>query len=100
MLTSDAGYEGVANLTLQWLGMLGPIIRAEVGDTVKVVFRNMASHNHTMHPHGFRYAKSSEGLSDAMQMFDGNAVPPGGTWTYIWEAPGRAVSFALWCVLM
>ncbi|KAL6240243.1 hypothetical protein RBB50_012860 [Rhinocladiella similis] len=73
-----------------WLGMLGPIIRAEVGDTVKVVFRNMASHNHTMHPHGFRYAKSSEGLSDAMQMFDGNAVPPGGTWTYIWEAPERS----------
>ncbi|KAL2391844.1 Hephaestin-like protein [Exophiala dermatitidis] len=73
-----------------WLGMLGPIIRAEVGDTVKVVFRNMASHNHTMHPHGFRYAKSSEGLSSAMQMTDGNAVPPGQTWTYTWEAPERS----------
>ncbi|KIW52034.1 hypothetical protein PV05_07707 [Exophiala xenobiotica] len=74
----------------EWLGMLGPIIRAEVGDTVKVVFRNMASHNHTMHPHGFRYRKSDEGLSAAGQMFGGNAVPPGMTWTYTWEVPERS----------
>lgn len=80
--------------------MLGPIIRAEVGDAVKIVFRNMASHNHTMHPHGFRYAKNSEGLSDAMQRFDGNAVPPGGTWTYTWEAPGKAIVFHSWGGLM
>jgi hypothetical protein len=72
--------------------MLGSVIRAEVGDTVKLVFRNMASHNHTLHPHNFRYAKSSEGLSSAMQMIDGNAIPPSQTWTYTWEAPGKASS--------
>ena len=72
--------------------MLGPIIRAEVGDTVKVVFRNMASNNHTMHPHGFRYAKENEGLSGAGQNFGGNAVQPGSTWIYTWEVPGM-VSF-------
>lgn len=69
--------------------MLGPVIRAEVGDTVKVVFRNMASNNHTMHPHGFRYTPSNEGRSGPAQMSDGNAVLPGQTWTYTWEAPGR-----------
>ncbi|KAK7177826.1 hypothetical protein PSPO01_16124 [Paraphaeosphaeria sporulosa] len=60
------------------------------GDTVKVVFKNMASHNHTMHPHGFRYAKPSEGLAAAGQEFDGNSVAPGSTWTYTWEVPERA----------
>lgn len=73
--------------------MLGPIIRAEVGDAVKIVFRNMASHNHTMHPHGFRYAKNSEGLSDAMQRFDGNAVPPGGLGLIHGKPQVRRLSF-------
>ena len=75
--------------------MLGPIIRAEVGDTVKVVFKNMASHNHTMHPHGFRYAKPSEGLAGAGQGSGGNSVAPGSTWTYTWEVPGE--SHLLYC---
>ncbi|KAG9512020.1 hypothetical protein KCU85_g9989, partial [Aureobasidium melanogenum] len=74
----------------EWLGILGPVIRAEIGDTVKVVFKNLASHNHTMHPHGLRYTKENEGLSGAGQDFGGNAVMPGSTWTYIWEVPERA----------
>jgi len=73
----------------EWLGILGPIIRAEVGDTLNVVFKNMASHNHTIHPHGFRYTKDSEGLGTG-QEFAGNAVSPGSTWTYKWEVPERA----------
>lgn len=73
--------------------MLGPIIRAEVGDVVKIVFKNMATNNHTMHPHGLRYAKPSEGLSGAGQMFGGDAVQPGSMFTYIWEVPGEAHSF-------
>lgn len=43
---------------------MGPIIRGVVGDTLKVVFRNMlpaGSHNVSMHPHGVLYAKDSEG---------------------------------------
>lgn len=69
--------------------MLGPVIRAEVGDTVNVVFKNMASHNHTMHPHGLRYAKSSEGTFGAGQESEGNSVAPGSIWTYNWEVPGK-----------
>ncbi|KAK4974718.1 hypothetical protein LTR66_011073 [Elasticomyces elasticus] len=74
----------------EWLGMLGPIIRAEVGDTVRVVFRNMASHNHSMHPHGFRYTKANEGLASPEQDFGGNSVPPNTTWTYTWQVPERS----------
>lgn len=73
----------------QWLGIVRPILRAEVGDVVKVVFKNIASHNHTIHPHGFRYAKANEGVSGASQDFGGNAVQPGTTWTYVWEVPGK-----------
>ncbi|KAJ9309907.1 hypothetical protein DTO217A2_545 [Paecilomyces variotii] len=74
----------------QWLGMLGPVIRAEVGDTVEVIFKNMASNNHSMHPHGLRYSKPNEGVAMAGQEFSGNSVPPGETWTYTWEVPERA----------
>ena len=76
------------------LGMLGPVIRAEVGDTIKVVFKNNTSFPASMHPHGVFYTKSSEGAPYA----DGtngaakadDAVPPGGTVTYTWEVPERA----------
>ncbi len=39
----------------EYLGFLGPVIRAEVGDTIKVVFRNNGSHPYSMHPHGVIY---------------------------------------------
>src|SRR5712692_8216538 len=77
-----------------YLGSLGPILRAEVGDTIKVVFKNNASWPYSMHPHGVFYQKASEGspYSDGVADKDkgGAAVPPGGTFTYIWEVPERA----------
>jgi FtsP/CotA-like multicopper oxidase with cupredoxin domain len=75
-------------------GLLGPTIRAEVGDTIKVVFRNNATRPYSMHPHGVRYAKSSEGApyNDGTSGADkaDDAVPPGGTVTYTWEVPARS----------
>lgn len=44
-----------------WLGFLGPVIRAEVGDTIKVHLKNFASRPYTIHPHGVFYTKDSEG---------------------------------------
>src|SRR5689334_842509 len=44
-----------------WLGILGPIIRAEVGDAVVVHFRNLAQGYHSIHVHGLRYDKQNEG---------------------------------------
>lgn len=43
------------------LGILGPIIHAEVGDTITVVFRNNTRFPVGIHPHGVLYAKASEG---------------------------------------
>ncbi len=76
------------------LGFLGPLLRAAVGDTIRVVFRNRASFPASLHPHGVFYDKASEGAGSA----DGtakeeradDAVPPGGTYTYIWPVPDRA----------
>ncbi len=38
-----------------------PLIRAEVGDTIKITFRNNVSFPVTLHPHGVFYEKDSEG---------------------------------------
>ena len=75
-------------------GILGPILRAEVGDTIRVVFKNNATHPFSMHPHGVFYDKDSEGApyDDGTSGADkeDDAVPPGGTHTYIWKVPERA----------
>ena len=43
------------------LGLLGPVIRAEVGDTVVVHYKNMANFSNSLHPHGVHYTKANEG---------------------------------------
>jgi manganese oxidase len=76
------------------LGMLGPAIEAEVGDTIRVVFRNNTHLPTSMHPHGVLYAKDSEGAlyddgtSRAAKRDD--RVRPGATHTYVWKVPERA----------
>src|SRR5262249_47995042 len=75
------------------LGFLGPVIHAEVGDTIKIVFRNNGDHPYSMHPHGVFYNKDSEGApyQDGTAGKDkaDDGVPPGGTHTYTWEVPER-----------
>jgi FtsP/CotA-like multicopper oxidase with cupredoxin domain len=76
------------------LGVLGPLVRAEVGDTIRVVFRNHASRPYSVHPHGVFYAKDAEGTAylDGTSGADreDDAVEPGATFTYVWQVPERA----------
>ncbi|HEY9619773.1 MAG TPA: multicopper oxidase domain-containing protein [Crinalium sp.] len=77
----------------QYLGLLGPVIRAEVGDTIRVEFKNNTHYPTSVHPHGVFYEKDSEGApyqdgSDSVKV--GNAVPPGGQHIYTWLVPERA----------
>lgn len=44
-----------------WLGFLGPVLRAEVGDVILVHLKNFASRNYSIHPHGVFYEKDAEG---------------------------------------
>ena len=77
----------------QYLGILGPVIHAQVGDTIKVVFKNNASRPYSIHPHGVLYEKASEGVAyaDASGVDQaGGAVPPGHIFTYTWQVPERA----------
>lgn len=94
---TDATFTTKKAVAPEWLhlGNLGPIIRAEVGDTIKVHFMNKSSlpNKFTMHPHGVLYDKASEGaayVSDPSDFINGNGVSPGATFTYTWEVPERA----------
>jgi len=77
-----------------YLGFLGPVIRAQVGDTIHVVFRNTCPFPTSVHPHGVFYEKDSEGApyNDGTSGADkaDDAVPTGGRHTYVWQVPERA----------
>lgn len=68
-----------------WLGILGPVIRAEVGDEVVVEFLNRTRFPHSMHPHGLHYDKNSEG-SFYIPAGGGDRVAPGRKYAYHWFA--------------
>ena len=93
---SDAGFRHLQSRPAEdrYLGMLGPVIRAEVGDTIRVVFRNRCPFPTSMHPHGVFYDKDSEGApyADGTRGPDkrDDAVPTGGRHVYTWQVPGRA----------
>lgn len=73
-----------------WLGFLGPIITAEVGDTIIVHLHNFASRPYTLHTHGVPYTKANEGAlypdNTSGAEKDDDAVPPGESYTYQWNA--------------
>ncbi len=93
---TDATFTALKPRPPEWehAGILGPILRAEVGDTIKIIFKNNGTHPYSMHPHGVFYEKDSEGTaysdgSDATAKAGGH-VPPGQIHTYTWEVPERA----------
>ena len=93
---TDSTFRTLKPIPAEWqhLGIMGPLLRAEVGDTIRVVFRNNARHPFSMHPHGVFYDKASEGApyADGTSGADraDDAVPTGGTHVYLWPVPERA----------
>jgi len=77
-----------------YLGLLGPIIRAEVGDTVTIVFRNNTRYDSSIHVHGLLYTKANEGAlyNDGTSGNDkgDDTVRPGQTRTYTLQVPERS----------
>ncbi len=63
------------------LGILGPVIRAEEGDKIKINFKNRTSFPVSIHPHGVKYDSNNEGLAGVM---------PGDTFTYEWDVTSQA----------
>jgi hephaestin len=77
-----------------YLGIVGPIIHAVVGDTIKVVFRNHGTQPYSVHAHGVLYDKASEGAetddgTTHDQKMD-DMVEPGATYTYTWHVVERS----------
>ncbi|XP_019108749.1 hephaestin-like protein 1 isoform X2 [Larimichthys crocea] len=70
----------------QHLGLLGPVLRAEEGDTLSVTFMNKADRNYSIQPHGLHYDKRFQGSSyeDGVAK-PGSHVLPGENFTYIWQ---------------
>ncbi len=67
-------------------GIPGPLIRARVGDTVLVHFKNLDTlrfEPHSMHFHGFRYAFRSDGSLIPGFSGRGAKVEPGESFTYL-----------------
>ena len=93
---TDATFSTLKPRPRDWehLGILGPLLRAEVGDTIKVIFKNNTKIFCSMHPHGLLYDKSSEGAAynDGLlaNQKKGDKVAPGQTYTYTWYVPERA----------
>ncbi|OWF41460.1 Hephaestin [Mizuhopecten yessoensis] len=100
---TDSTFSTMKNRTPEeeHLGILGPVIKAEISDTIKVTFRNLASRPYSIHAHGVLYDKNDEGIlngepsNDAENSIDtgtgnGDQVYPGRTHTYTWRVPRRA----------
>lgn len=77
-----------------YLGILGPVVRAEVGDRVAIVFRNRCTIPASIHMHGLRYDKASEGApyndGTAGDAKADDRVEPGSDYTYHYDVPDRA----------
>ncbi|XP_069389658.1 coagulation factor V isoform X2 [Paralichthys olivaceus] len=72
-----------------WLGLLGPTLRAEEGETIVVTFKNMATTSHSIHPHGVAYGKQSEGAhyfdNTSQKEKEDDIVQPNNEHVYYWE---------------
>jgi hypothetical protein len=69
-----------------YLGLLGPVLHAEVGDKMRVLLSNKCSLPITFHTHGLHYDKGHEGAplddgTSGMEAADDH-VPPGGSHIY------------------
>ncbi len=93
---TDSTFTTLKERPEEWrhLGILGPLLRAQVGDTFRIVYRNNVDFPTSLHPHGVFYDKDSEGApyedgTDGSDKAD-DAVPPGGSHVYLWPVPERA----------
>ncbi|XP_041120350.1 ceruloplasmin-like [Polyodon spathula] len=77
----------------QHLGLLGPVIKAEVGDTIHVTFFNKATHPFSIQPHGVEFNKYNEGAfynsipGGHVTPSSASHVLPASNFTYEWTVP-------------
>lgn len=67
------------------LGILGPVLRGVVGETLAVTFLNRTPQPLSMHPHGVLYDKDNEGAHYQPDPGLGSAIAPDARFTYVWQ---------------
>ncbi|MDB6155929.1 MAG: Multicopper oxidase type 2 [Chthoniobacteraceae bacterium] len=67
------------------LGVLGPVLRGVVGEYLMITFLNRTDFPLSMHPHGVKYDKDSEGAFYSPGAGLGSAVGAGAKFTYVWH---------------
>lgn len=101
---TDASFAQEKARPAEWahLAFLGPLIRADVGDTIRIVFRNRVGFPVNVHPDAVLAHPSADArLSLSASSADADArlggadaddapVPPGGSRTYTWPVPQQA----------
>ena len=81
---TDASF-GTRVITDPRLGIRGPTLRGVVGEYLAVTFLNRTPDPVSMHPHGVKYDKDSEGAHYEPKPGLGAAVGPGARFTYVWQ---------------
>uniref|UniRef100_A0A803YP35 ferroxidase n=1 Tax=Meleagris gallopavo TaxID=9103 RepID=A0A803YP35_MELGA len=66
-------------------GILGPVLKGEVGDQFKIVFRNLASRPYNIYPHGLTTNRSALGCVLAEKDVKDIPIAPGESFTYRWS---------------
>ncbi|XP_052090776.1 hephaestin-like protein [Mytilus californianus] len=66
------------------LGILGPFVRVEVGDTLEIVYKNMVNFPNTIN------MRNLKGDNHMVRDQAENGVPPGKTTTFRWYVPERS----------
>ncbi|NXA45809.1 FA8 factor, partial [Nothocercus julius] len=67
-------------------GILGPVLKGEVGDQLKIMFKNLASRPYNIYPHGLTHVGPYHAMrsSEARDVKD-IPVLPGQSFTYSWR---------------
>jgi hephaestin len=97
---TDGTFTRVKPRPAEWrhLSFLGPLIRADVGDTIRVVFRNRVGFAANVHPDAVLHGPDAQNaLSAATPTSEGLGadsddapVPPGQSRVYTWAVPTQA----------
>ncbi|KAM6381425.1 coagulation factor VIII isoform 2-T2 [Pluvialis apricaria] len=67
-------------------GILGPVIKGEVGDQFKIVFRNLASRPYNIYPHGLTSVRPYHAMKSSQDKdVKDIPIPPGQSFTYSWR---------------
>ncbi len=76
-------------ITSEWqhLGLLGPVIRANTGDSVIIYFKNMTSINTSINVHGLQFDANSNGAVYNNGATSGSSIAPGSKYMYRYFTP-------------